>query len=130
MGIVGHGVDLVEITRISDMLSEHGDRFRTRCFTPEELSYAGPGSRVEAERLAARFAAKEAILKAFGTGLRGEMEWTQMEITRTELGRPGVKLHGPAQTLARELGIHHWAISLTHARTHAMASVIAWSPES
>ena len=109
------------------MLSEHGDRFRTRCFTPAELEYAGRESRVEAERLAARFAAKEALLKALGTGLRDGLDWTEMEVTRDELGAPGIALSGRARTLADTRGIDHWAISLSHGRNHAIASVIASS---
>lgn len=127
MGIVGHGVDLVEITRISEMLAEHGDQFRARCFTSGELAYAQLGSRVEAERLAVRFAAKEAILKALGTGLRDGIDWTELEITRDELGAPGVLLHDRALEVAMGRGIDSWAISLSHARSHAIASVIAWS---
>ena len=109
------------------MLSEHGDRFRTRCFTPAELEYAGRESRVEAERLAARFAAKEAILKALGTGLRDGLDWTEMEVTRDDLGAPGIALSGRARALAETRGIDHWAISLSHGRNHAIASVIASS---
>ena len=127
MGIVGHGIDLVEVSRIAEMLAEHGDRFRTRCFTAAELDYAGAGSRVEAERLAVRFAAKEAILKALGTGLRDGIDWTDLEITRDDLGAPGVRLGGRAGAIAAGLDVEHWVISLSHAKTHAIASVIASS---
>jgi phosphopantetheine--protein transferase-like protein len=78
MRILGHGIDLVEIARIQRMLADHGERFLERCFTPAEREYAEPARRRE-EHLAARFAAKEAVLKAMGTGLDDGLAWTEIE---------------------------------------------------
>ena len=125
MKIIGHGIDLVEIARIERMLADHATRFTHRCFTPSEREYADAADAVRSERYAARFAAKEAILKALGTGLRDGIDWTEMTIDRNPLGRPGVLLQGRAAEIAREAGIHAWHLSLTHAGGMAMASAIA-----
>jgi holo-[acyl-carrier protein] synthase len=123
MPIVGHGLDLVEVSRIESMLERHGDRFRTRVFTPGELAH-GAGARREGEHLAARFAAKEATLKALGTGLAGGIAWTDVEIVREASGRPTLVLHGEAARRATHLGIVRWHLSITHAGGTAMASVV------
>ena len=125
MDVIGHGIDLVEIARIEGMLEDHGPRFIDRCFTPGERIYADEGRAVRAERFAARFAAKEAVLKALGTGLRDGIDWTELEVIRDALGKPGVRLHGRAAELATAAGIEGWELSLTHAGGLAMASVIA-----
>jgi len=125
MNIIGHGIDLVEIVRIERMREEHGQAFLDRCFTSGEQAYAESAPRVRAERYAARFAAKEAILKAFGTGLREGIVWTDMDVIRNDLGAPSIRLGGEAATLAAQLGITEWRISLTHTADLAMASVIA-----
>jgi holo-[acyl-carrier protein] synthase len=125
MNIIGHGIDLVEIDRIERMREEHGQAFLDRCFTSGEQAYAESAPRVRAERYAARFAAKEAILKAFGTGLREGIAWTDMDVTRNDLGAPSIRLAGEAAVLAARMGITEWRISLTHTADLAMASVIA-----
>jgi holo-[acyl-carrier protein] synthase len=125
MRIIGHGVDLVEIARIERMLDDHGDRFSARCFTTEERAYAEASAAVRGERYAARFAAKEAVLKALGTGLRDGIEWTDIEVRRSAAGAPSVELRGRAADIARSLGIGSWTLSLSHAGGMAMASVIA-----
>jgi holo-[acyl-carrier protein] synthase len=130
MRIIGHGVDLVEIARIEAMLAEHGERFRDRCFTAEEQAYAEAATVRRAERYAARFAAKEAVLKALGTGWRDGIAWTDIAISRDPAGRPRVTLSGRCGELAAEQGIRRWSLSLSHAGTgegggYAMASVIA-----
>lgn len=124
-GIIGHGIDLVEIVRIERMLDEHGGRFVDRCFTKIEQDYAEVSDAVRGERYAARFAAKEAALKALGTGLRDGIEWTDLEVDRTPAGKPFLRLGGRAAEIAESLGIEGWALSLTHAGGLAMASVIA-----
>lgn len=126
MNIVGHGIDLVEIDRIDQMLQEHGDRFLARCFTEAEARY-GLNRRRRAEHLAGRFAAKEAILKAFGTGWRDGIAWVDMEILNLPSGQPQVTVYGRCQVLAQEMGINGWWISISHTARHAMASVIATS---
>lgn len=121
---LAHGIDLVPIDRIHRMLEEHGPRFLDRCFTAHEkevcLARAKP-----AEALAARFAAKEAILKALGTGWAGGIAWTDAEVITLPTGAPSVALHNLAARIADERGIGAWLISLTHAGGVAMASVIA-----
>jgi holo-[acyl-carrier protein] synthase len=125
MRIIGHGVDLVEIARIERMLDDHGDRFSTRCFTEEERAYGEASAAVRGERYAARFAAKEAVLKALGTGLRDGIEWTDIEVRRSAASTPSIELKGRAGEVARSIGIESWSLSLSHAGGMAMASVIA-----
>ncbi|WP_428389704.1 holo-ACP synthase [Mucisphaera sp.] len=122
-GAVAHGIDLVEVERIRGLLKTHPERFVTRCFTESEAGYAA-GSKRYAEHLAARFAAKEAVLKALGTGLTDGIAWTDVEVTRSAAGRPGIVLSGRAAEVAGDLGIVEWLVSLTHTGSLAMASVI------
>jgi len=122
--IMGHGVDLVECARIQELGDRYGQRFLSRIFTQSELDYSLPRAR-KWEHLAGRFAAKEAILKAIGTGWRGKIAWTDMEIANDDVGRPTVRLEGHTQTLARQLGITEILISITHTKDHAVASAIA-----
>ena len=124
MRIIGHGIDLVDKSRIARMLDEHGQRFETRCFTVAERDYADAGKRRRLEHLAGRFAAKEAILKVLGTGWSGGIAWTDAEIVREPSGRPAVRLHGVCAEVAAELGIDQWWISISHIETHAVASAI------
>ncbi len=123
--ILGHGVDLVDDARIARMVEEHGDRFLERVFTQEERSHSGSGEGWRIERLAARFAAKEAVLKALGTGWRGGIAWTDVEVVKEPSGRPAVRLHGEAQAVALKLGVVAWHLSLSHAGGFSMASAIA-----
>lgn len=126
MRIIGHGIDLIETGRIARLLGEHGDRFLERCFTDAEAGYAS-GQRRRVEHLAGRFAAKEAILKALGTGWTGGIAWTDAEVLRLASGQPQVVLHGVCKQVAQRMGIDLWWISITHTETHAMASAIAAS---
>jgi holo-[acyl-carrier protein] synthase len=124
MGIVGHGIDLVETARIAELIDRHGERFLERVFTSGEREGAGRGpSRVE--HLAARFAAKEAVAKALGTGIAGGVHWTDIEVEIRPGGQPSIRLHGGAARAAESRGARGWHLSLTHTRTHAMASAIA-----
>lgn len=107
------------------MLSRHGERFLERVFTEAERAYADANPRRRAEHLAARFAAKEAVLKALGTGWRDGIAWTDVEVVREPSGRPGVRLHGRAAGIAAELGVSGWLLSLTHTGDTAAASAIA-----
>lgn len=124
MPILGHGIDLTEIARIGQMLQEHGDRFLERCFTAREIADAGDGPR-RVEHLAARFAAKEAALKALGTGWAQGIGWTDVAVHRADSGRPDLVVTGRAAAIAAERGITRWHVSLTHTADHAVASVIA-----
>lgn len=125
MNILGHGVDIVEIARIKRMLDDHDEHFIQRCFTDVEQRHAEAGRARRVERYAARFAGKEAILKALGTGLTGGATWTDMQIDVETSGKPVVQLSGLCAEVAAELGITHWHISLSHTAGLAMASVIA-----
>jgi holo-[acyl-carrier protein] synthase len=123
MSIVSHGVDIIECGRIATMLETHRDRFLERILTPLE--------RERAERwhdpvphIAGRFAAKEAILKVLGTGWRGRIAWTDMEITNDEQGAPSVTLSGECARVAKEKGIARIVLSISHAKAYATASAI------
>ena len=114
------GVDIIEIQRIAEALERWGDRFRRRVYTEAELVYC----RGRVPELAARFAAKEAISKALGTGMRG-IFWTEMEILGDRRGKPQVRLCGRALARAEQLGLQEWAISLSHSDENALAFVVA-----
>lgn len=126
MRILGHGVDIVAVARVGRMLDEHGERFLERVFTAEERAYAAgaAGSR-RAEHLAARFAAKEAAMKALGIGWTHGVAWTDIGVTREASGRPALSLTGRFADLARSRGVIEWWLSLSHTEAHALASVIA-----
>lgn len=121
--IIGHGIDLVDVPRIAEMIERHGQHFLDRCFTEAEQSYCKNDKR-ETEHFAGRFAAKEAILKVIGTGWRGQIAWTDMEILPDPQGKPVLKLKGECARIAAQLGIDHWHVSISHIETHAMASAI------
>ena len=126
MAIVGHGVDLAPVARIAAMRARHGERFLTRVFTPAERAYALDRPRRADEHLAARFAAKEAALKALGTGLTGGIRWTDVAVEREDAG-PRLELTGAAAAAAERIGAVRWHVSLSHAGGMALASVIAES---
>lgn len=126
MPIIGHGVDIVEVARIGRMLDEHADRFLERCFTERERAYA-TGAKRTGEHLAGRFAAKEAALKAIGTGWRHGIAWTDVEVVLEATGAPRLEVTGRVAEIAAELGIGAWHVSISHTQTHAIASVIAES---
>jgi holo-[acyl-carrier protein] synthase len=114
------GVDLVEVRRIAKLVEQHGERFTGRVFTPRELVDCSG----RAESLAARWAAKEAVAKALGTGI-GKVGWQEIEVLRGESGCPSVQLHGRAAALAAERGLARWALSLAHDGGMALAFVVA-----
>jgi holo-[acyl-carrier protein] synthase len=117
------GVDLLPVARMERLTSENPG-IRERIFTAAELrNCLGRGRMVE--RLAARFAAKEAVLKALGTGLGARMQWTEVEIVSGERGRPGVRLHGAVAAWARRGGLAELDVSLTHTSELAMAQAVA-----
>jgi len=121
---LAHGVDLVETARIAGMIERHGERFLQRVFTGDERGYA-EGNVRRNEHLAVRVAAKEAALKALGTGWRSGIAWTDVEVVRRPSGEPGLRLTGRAAEFAERRGISTWLISLSHVGDYAMASVIA-----
>ena len=121
--IIGIGIDIVEISRIATAIKRTA--FIARVFTPAEQAYCESRGVQRAASYAARFAAKEAVLKALGTGLRGGT-WQEMEITNDNLGRPLVQMTGYYQSLAGELGVQEIYLSVTHARDYAAAQVVLW----
>jgi holo-[acyl-carrier protein] synthase len=124
MKIVAHGIDLVDRPRIEEMVKRHDERFLNRVFTPKEQAYA-EANKDQIEKLAGRFAAKEAILKLMGTGWRGKIAWTDIEVVNSQTGRPEVTLSGEVEKLAKELGIKHISVSITHTANFAIASAVA-----
>jgi len=126
MEIIAHGIDLVDRPRIEQMVERHGDRFVNRIFTAAEQAYAR-AHKDTIERYAGRFAAKEAILKLIGTGWRGKIKWTDIEVTNDAAGRPEVALSGEVQRIAEQLKIKHVSISITHTANFAIASAVALS---
>jgi len=124
MRIIGHGIDVIETQRVAELLDAHGERFLARCYTEQERNYA-QNRRRQVEHLAGRFAAKEAIFKALGTGWSGGIAWTDAEVVRLKTGQPTVALHGVCKQVADEMGITRWWLSISHTGALAMASVIA-----
>ena len=122
--IVGHGIDIIELREFEILIERSGEHFVGRCFTEHERSYAADGPNRIA-RLAVRFAAKEAVLKAVGTGWIGGISWQDVEIIHQRSGAPLVKLSGELARIAAELGIARFHVSLSHTKTLATASVIA-----
>ena len=121
--ILGTGVDITEVERIADAMERFGQRFLNRVFTPGEIEYCHSKKNI-AERLAARFAAKEAAMKAIGTGLRRGVTWHDVEVTREPGGRPTLLLTGKAREFANRMGVQRSAISLSHTEQWAIAQVI------
>jgi holo-[acyl-carrier protein] synthase len=124
MQIIAHGIDLVDFPRIQNMLDNHGDRFLNRIFTLQEQNYANANKNT-IEKLAGRFAAKEAVLKLIGTGWRGKIAWTDIEVTNNSAGQPQVKLTGEVKNIADKLAIKHISVSITHTANFAIASAVA-----
>jgi holo-[acyl-carrier protein] synthase len=129
MPIVGHGIDIVETARIKHMHEEHGQRFLDRVFTANEQKYCAANPRRYFEHLAGRFAAKEAVLKVLGTGWRGGIAWTDIEILPEPSGQPRITLTGESLRIAEQIGICRWHVSISHIETHATASAIGLRAE-
>ncbi len=113
------GVDIIEIERIAEAFARFGDRFLRHIYTEGEIAYC----RGRAPQLAARFAAKEAMMKALGTGVRG-VGWRDIEVVRSRGGPPGIRLSGRAAKVAERQGVLHTALSISHARLYAVASIV------
>jgi holo-[acyl-carrier protein] synthase len=122
--IIGTGIDIVETARIQESVEKFGDRFLSRCFWPAEVAYC-QSMKFPALHLAARFAAKEAISKAFGTGIGRQLGWKDMEIRRHDGGQPYVVLHGKGADLAGQRGITQMLVSLSHCRDYGAAHAVA-----
>ena len=114
------GIDLIEVSRIQQAIERHGQRFVDRIYTPGECRYC----KSRYTSFAARFAAKEAVAKALGTGI-GYVTFREIEIVNDVQGRPELALHGAAAELAQSLGLITWSVSLSHTQDYAVASVVA-----
>src|SRR5580658_3264663 len=121
--IVGTGVDLCEVGRMQEAIERHGARILNRVFTEREIAYSERKAN-RFERYAARFAAKEAGMKALGTGWRAGLGWRDLEVTNLPSGRPTLTLHGRAAEIAQKLAVRNISLSLTHTAEQAMALVI------
>ncbi len=121
--IVGCGVDMIEIERITEVIARYGDRFCLRVYRADEILYCR-SKRNAAESFAARFAAKEAAAKALGTGIHAGVGWRDIEVVRLASGRPSLVFHGRAAVIARRLGATRFVVSLTHTKTQAFAQVL------
>jgi holo-[acyl-carrier protein] synthase len=124
MKIVANGIDLVDFPRIEEMIKRHGERFLNKVFTAAEQAYA-EANKNRMEKLAGRFAAKEAVLKLMGTGWRGKIAWTDIEVVNNPAGQPEVVLCGEVKKIADKLGIKHISVSITHTANFAIASAVA-----
>jgi holo-[acyl-carrier protein] synthase len=123
MSVVGIGVDLVECARIEHSLERFGEKFLHRVFTEGEIEYS-MSMKYPARHLAARFAGKEAVSKAFGTGIGKAMGWRNIDIRKKKTGEPFLVFSGPAQELATKKGVTSALITLSHTDRHAMAAVV------
>src|SRR3954464_13295496 len=121
--IVGTGIDIAEVPRIGDAIDQFGERFLLRIFTEEEREYCDSKAN-RTERYAARFAAKEASMKALGTGWNHGVRWRDIEVHRQPGQRPTLEFHGKAGEFATNMGVTNIALSLTHTAEEAMAQVI------
>ncbi|HDS84061.1 MAG TPA: holo-[acyl-carrier-protein] synthase [Phycisphaerales bacterium] len=124
MTSIAHGIDLVEFGRIEQMLQRHGERFLDRVFTVrEQADAAAVKNRIE--KLAGRFAAKEAVMKLVGTGWRDGIAWTDIEVVNNPLGQPVVTIRGRVSELAESMRLGPITLSITHTANVAMASAVA-----
>jgi holo-[acyl-carrier protein] synthase len=121
--IVGTGVDLAEVPRIRASIERYGKRFIERIYTPAEIAYVERKAN-RYERYAARFAAKEAGMKAIGTGWKRGVRWQDFEVANLPSGKPTLRLHGVAAQVALRLGVQNISLSMTHTAETAMAQVI------
>jgi holo-[acyl-carrier protein] synthase len=121
--ILGSGIDLAEVPRIREAIERHGTRFLERIYTPGEINYVARKAN-RYERYAARFAAKEAGMKALGTGWKRGVRWRDFEVVNLPTGRPTLRLHGVAAEIAARQGVRNIALSLTHTAKLGMAFVV------
>ncbi len=117
--ILRTGIDLIEISRIEEVLARHGKRYLERIYTAAELDQIGQ----DAESLAGRFAVKEAVAKALGCGI-GEVGWKEIEVLGDEQNAPNLTLYGAAAQKANELGLQTWSVSISHSLSHAVAVAV------
>ncbi len=122
--ILGIGTDIIECARIAQMIEKHGELFLTRVYTQQEIAYCS-GRKAANQHYAGRWAAKEAALKALGTGWAHGIQWTDVEVINQQGGKPIVVLGGVARELCQRHGIEHMLISISHCRNYAVAYATA-----
>lgn len=124
MSVVGIGTDIVEVQRIAQMIEKHGELFLRRVFTENEVGYCS-ARKAATQHYAGRWAAKEAVLKALGTGWARGIAWVDIEVRNDVAGKPTIVLDGAARDIAEEMGIGEMMISISHCRSHATAYALA-----
>ena len=124
MNVIGIGTDIVAVSRIGKMIETHDQLFLQRVYTPTEIEYCS-GRKAATQHYAGRWAAKEAGLKALGTGWAKGIQWTDLEVVNRMGGQPDFRIHGSARRIADDLGIREMKISISHCRDYAVAYVIA-----
>ena len=124
--IVGIGYDMIEVSRIRSVVSQWGGRFEERVFTPQELEYCRRKKNCY-QRLATRFAVKESVFKALGTGWQRGVGWKEIEVTNDDLGKPNITLSGRAKQLSRQMGVCNIFVSMTNTKDYGAAQVILTS---
>jgi holo-[acyl-carrier protein] synthase len=124
MNVLGIGTDITEVLRIAQMIERHGELFVDRVYTPAEIEYCR-ARKMATQHFAGRWAAKEAVLKALGTGWRRGISWRDIEITNGTGGRPQATLKGGTQEMADKMGIRCILVSISHCRGHATAFAVA-----
>lgn len=124
--IFGIGTDLVEVERIKNELASHGEKFIDMLFTQSEITYCKRAENIgiQAQCFAARFAAKEAFLKALGSGLRGGLQWKDIEVVNNELGKPEIRMQNTAKQICEKAEINKVHVSISHTKESAIATVI------
>lgn len=128
MSVIGIGTDIVECLRIAQMIERHGELFLKRVYTDREIEYCS-ARKAATQHYAGRWAAKEAVLKAMGTGWARGISWVDIEVRNDEGGRPRIALGGGARDVCESLGVGEMLISISHCRTHATAYALATSRE-
>ena len=128
MNVLGIGTDIVECLRIAQMIERHGELFVTRVYTDHEISYCA-ARKAATQHYAGRWAAKEAVLKALGTGWRRGISWRDVEVRNDVNGRPSIALRGGARDFVEKSGVREMLISISHCRSHATAYAIALGEE-
>ena len=122
--IFGTGIDIIEVDRIKNSIQKYSDRFKKKIFTQKEIDYCHSQAD-PAKHFAARFTAKEAVLKCFGTGMTGGILWKDIEVDKLNSGQPVLNLYGNGKKLFHQLNLKHIHISITHDKTYAAAHAIA-----
>lgn len=121
--ILGTGVDIVEVVRMRDAINKWGDSFLTKIFTPKEISYSN-SRRFSFQHFAARFAAKEAVVKAFGDPRKNPIRWTDIEVLNDEEGKPVIEFHSGALKIKKKKKVDDIVISMSHSKNYAIANAI------